>query len=193
MSDSIDIPDKALCTAIERELGKAAGSSISATKMTTLTHLGAGDADISDLTGLEHATNLRGLYLWGNKIERLDPLEKLTKLEELGVEGSLISNIEPLRDLTQLVRLRLNDNRISNIQPLRYLINLENLGLHGNDISDLSVLEQLTRLKDLEVDIHSMADLSHWGDLAKGAWLIQQHEVHRENKRFLRIHAKKFA
>ena len=64
----VSIPDPNLRAAIENALGKASGTTITTVDMTSLTRLEANNANISDLTGLEHATNLKELVLWGNDI-----------------------------------------------------------------------------------------------------------------------------
>ena len=64
----VDIPDPNLRTAIENALGKGAGDTITVEEMETLTEFRAEVADISDLTGLEGAINLTGLYLSNNDI-----------------------------------------------------------------------------------------------------------------------------
>ena len=52
----VDIPDPNLRAAIESALGKVSGATITIADMETLTKLEAGNANISDLTGLEFAT-----------------------------------------------------------------------------------------------------------------------------------------
>ena len=54
----VNIPDAKLRATIAAELGKASGATITKGKMRTLTSLNAQSAGISDLTGLEFATNL---------------------------------------------------------------------------------------------------------------------------------------
>ena len=49
----VDIPDSNLRTAIEKDLGKASGATITTEDMANLTGLRARFANISDLTGLE--------------------------------------------------------------------------------------------------------------------------------------------
>ena len=57
-AEVVEIPGPNLRTAIEGELGKDAGEPITVQEMATLTGLDAAEANISDLTGLEGATNL---------------------------------------------------------------------------------------------------------------------------------------
>ena len=59
--DAVNIPDTNLHAAIEKALSKASGTPITAAELATLTSLIAENANISDLTGLERATNLISL------------------------------------------------------------------------------------------------------------------------------------
>ena len=62
----VEIPDPNLRAKIEAALGKNSGEPITVEEMRTLTHLEAHAANISDLSGLEHATNLEVLSLHDN-------------------------------------------------------------------------------------------------------------------------------
>ena len=150
--------------------------------MVTLPHLEAKNANISDLTGLEGATNLKSLRLggnsisdiapvtgltnlkvlslWANSISDISPVEALTNLTELNLSGNLISDISPVADLNQLTWLHLQSNRISDIAALASLTNLTALRLDRNSISDISVLSRLIQLTELRLDRNSLTDLS---------------------------------
>ena len=167
----IDLPDPNLRAAIEKALGKAPGTTITATEMATLTRLEARNANISDLTGLEAATNLKSLWLDGeevaagtwrnsNPVSDLSPLAGLTNLTELLLDDNNITDISPLSGLTNLTNLGLSINNITNILPLVDLTNLEVLGLWRNSVSDLSPLAGLTKLTGLYLGENSASDLS---------------------------------
>ena len=178
----VDIPDPNLRAAIENKLVKAPGTPIAPAEMVTLTHLEARNANISDLTGLEGATNLKSLRLggnsisdiapvtgltnlkvlslWANSISDISPVEALTNLTELNLSGNLISDISPVADLNQLTWLHLQSNRISDIAALASLTNLTALRLDRNSISDISVLSRLIQLTELRLDRNSLTDLS---------------------------------
>ena len=70
----VKLPDPNLRAAVETLLGKASGATITTADMMTLTHLHARNIDISDLTGLESATNLTYLSLNDNNISDISPL-----------------------------------------------------------------------------------------------------------------------
>ena len=75
----VDIPDPNLRAAVEKALGKASGATITAADMTSLTRLEAPEAGISNLTGLESATNLTFLNFWKNSISDISRVAGLTQ------------------------------------------------------------------------------------------------------------------
>ncbi len=113
---------------------------------------------ISDLTGLEFATNLTHLHLNRFSISDLSPLSGLTNLVSLALGDNSISDIYPLSGLTNLRALHLEDNSISDIYPLSGLTNLTRLFLRNNSISDIS-LSGLTNLRELHLDYNSISDI----------------------------------
>ena len=147
--------------------------------METLTNLFSGydpDPDsfsagtVSDLTGLEFATNLKTLDLSWNNISDISPLAKLVNLTSLDLSDNNISDISPLAKLVKLETLYLGDgflggNNISDISPLANLVNLTALYLFDNDISDISALSGLTNLKYLDLSKNRISDFSPIQDL----------------------------
>ena len=166
-SPAVNIPDPNLRAAIESHLGKATGASITVADMETLTSLIARNANISNLTGLEHATNLGSLDLgWGsgtgnsNRVSNLSPLAELTNLRDLNLAANSLSNLSPLAGLTNLTRLVLDNNSISNLLPLAGLTNLTELVLYNNSISNVSSLSRLTNLTKLNLWGNELSDIS---------------------------------
>ena len=149
----VSIPDRGLRSAILRALGKSESddTQITESDMHDLRALQASGYGISDLTGLEHATNLGQLYLNDNKISDLSPIRKLARLGRLSLNNNNISDVEPLKDLERLRWLRLNDNRISSVASLDGLSKLKTLTLGNNRLSDVSPLEALP-LEELYLD-----------------------------------------
>ena len=171
----VDIPDPKLRAAIEMVLDKQAGDPISVDEMATLKQLTAKNAKVSDLTGLEHATNLISLdlgfeyvprhYRNSNSVSDLSPLVHLTNLTYLNLEQNDITDISPLSGLTNLTSLELIYNSISDISSLSGLTNLTSLELGVNRISDISSLSGLTNLTSLELIYNSISDISSLSDL----------------------------
>ena len=123
----IDIPDPKLRTKIEETLGKVSGAIITVDEMAGLTRLEARNANISDLTGLEFATNLTELYLGDKYVEG-----------QGHINNNSVKDLSPLAELTKLTRLVLNQNNIRDISPLAELTNLTWLDIGGNHLSNLS-------------------------------------------------------
>ena len=121
--------------------------------MLNLQGLSATKLGITNLTGLEYATNLRSLSIWGNNISDLTPLANLMGLTRLYIGGNLITDISPLANLTSLKRLGMIQNQITDINALASLVNLEYLRLAGNPITDVSPLVNLPKLSDVDTEI----------------------------------------
>ena len=171
----VTIPDANLRAKIEEALGKTSGARIMQAEMADLTELNASiyhyrsTRKITDLSGLEHASNLTRLHLQMNAVTDLSPLTRLTKLTSLGLgNNGAIVDISALAGLTHLRELWLSDNAIVDISALAGLTHLTRLSLRGNDtISDISAVSGLTHLRELGlgynaiVDISALAGLTH--------------------------------
>ena len=163
--ESVELPDPNLRTEIERELGRMSIAPITAADMESLTTLYADRADISDLTGLEAAINLKKLDLAVNNISDLSPLLELTNLTQLSLSQNELADISSLSGLTNLTQLDLLETGISDISSLSGLTNLTHLWLHYNSISDISSLSGLTNLILLRLDDNSISDISTLSEL----------------------------
>ena len=149
----VNILDDNLRAKIEDALGKASGATITAADMAKLTHLEARNANIGNLTGLEHATNLTTLNLYGERVEgRL-------------INSNSVSDISPVAGLTNLTSLALGHNSILDISPL-----LENTGLgsrsqvflNGNPLSYPSIKTHIPALQSrgVTVEFDDVTDLN---------------------------------
>ena len=132
---------------------------------TQLKSLGFPFQGISDISPLAELTELRELDLKGNQISDITPLTQLTELRELDLGGddfgkNEISDITPLAQLTQLTWLSLSGNRISDITPLTQLTELTSLSLSGNRINDITPLTQLTELTSLSLGGNQISDIT---------------------------------
>ena len=160
-SVDVKIADPNLERAIREELGLPVEVPITQLVMNQLTRLRASQSQISILTGLEHAVNLKMLSLWGNPISDLSPLANLTQLRGLDLGGCQVSDITPLANLTHLEWLTLHWNHlIVDISPLANLTQLTQLRLTGNRIVDVSPLSNLTMLEELWIANNYIIDFS---------------------------------
>ena len=186
-AQTVTIPDPNLRAVIEVALGKASGDTITRSDMAALTRLDARRANISNLTGMEHAinltsltlrgnpvsditslsglTNLTTLSLWDNSVSDITSLSGLTNLTWLNLGNNTISDITSLSGLTNLTTLFLYDNTISDITSLSGLTNLTILWLWGNTISDITSLSGLTNLTELSLSDNSISDISSLAEL----------------------------
>ena len=182
-SKAVSIPDVKLAAAIQKTLGLTAGQAITQLDMLRLTRLAASDQQITDLTGLSHATNLKDLFLINNRIKDIlplaslkqlrvlwllrckqigdiSPLSGLTQLQELHLQLNQIRDISPLAGLTRLQALWCGVNSIRDISPLANLKQLEELSLWDNRINNISALGRLTRLRSLSLSNNQISDVS---------------------------------
>ena len=125
----IEFSDANLAKAVRRALGLGTGDGVDILKipkaelekLTTL-RADSGSSEIVDLTGLEHASQLRELDLgYGNEITDLTPLAQLTQLTMLNLSNNDIRDLTPLAGLTQLKGLYISHNRKLDLTPLAHL------------------------------------------------------------------------
>jgi internalin A len=135
-TDSIAVvfPDENLEAAVRKALEKPE-EPLTRGDLKRLDELDAELAEIENLFGLEHATNLTELVFNNNQISDISPLASLTKLTELRLADNQISDISPLANLTNLTVLNLEYNQISDISTLASLTNLTMLDLRDNPLS----------------------------------------------------------
>ena len=143
----VEVPDPNLRQAIRETLSLLDGVPLTQLQILSLTNLEAGQRDITDLTGLQYATNLENLYLSENQIQDLTPLANLTNLIHLDLFLNIVESVEPLAGLIQLRTLNLFVNRIQDITPLANLTNLERLYIHENLVTDITPLQGLNLIE----------------------------------------------
>ena len=161
------IPDPNLAAALRSALSLGPNARITKQKMRKLTELRAKNSQITDLTGLEHATQLRTLSLGDNQISNLTPLAKLTALRGISLFRNRITNLKPLAKLTQLTWLDLGGNRIRNIAPLAGLTQLDWLYLWENQISNVRPLAKLIQLRELRLGGNQVNNINFLTGLTK--------------------------
>ena len=162
----VEIPDPNLRKAIRETLALPDEIPLNQQDMLRLTRLRAPKSQIADLTGLEHATHLTVLSVWGNPTSDLLPIAGLTQLKRLDLGGCQVSDITPLANLTELTYLTLHSNlRIIDITPLINLTQLTELRLSHNRIVDISPLASLTQLTELQLSHNQIVDISPLANL----------------------------
>ena len=167
----VHIPDLNLRAVIEEKLGKAPGASISTTDMARLTRIDADEREISDLTGLEHATRLERIEFRHNTISDLLPLAGLTQLNNIKLRGNRITDVSPLAELTNVDWLGLEANAITDLSPLKRLIKLNGIGISGNPVSNVSPLASLISLEGVAAWSTPISDFSPLARLPRLRWI----------------------
>ncbi len=188
MGEDVNFPDPALEAAVRVRLGIAAPTPITDVDMQSLRWLSYSNYESTDIdiTGLEYATNLEGLALYGN-VSDLTPITGLGALTELTLHRSSIENISPIATLPNIKSLNFADNYQMNLSILPSLTTvstlwlqdvpldglslissmtgLENLMLKRNQISEISPLTNLSSLSNLAVVGNPIADYSPLGEM----------------------------
>ena len=200
VSEETWMPDANLREAVREALDLAPGDVLTQEVLQRLTKLDASlpwgapvSVKASDLTGIEHATQLTSLGLGTNKVVDVSPLSGLTQLTRLDLSYNDIVDISVLSGLTQLTSLDLGGNDIVDISvlsgltqltllylwgnegvdigPLVGLTQLTSLNLRYNDIVDISVLSGLTQLTSLDLGLNDIVDISILSGLTQLTWL----------------------
>ena len=176
------LPDANLRTAVRSALSIADDAALTQQDMQDLTSFTARNSQISNITGLEHATALTVLDIRDNTVTDVNPLSALTHLELLRLKGNTLSDISPLSGLTNLTllnlrltgissvsalsglthleHLRVDDNSITDVEPLTSLTNLRRLWIAGNDLTNAHLLSSLTNLSTIDIRIPDSPETS---------------------------------
>lgn len=88
---NVSINDANLRALVNKALGRSALDSINRGHLVGLTSLDISNANISDLTGLEWATNLTALNASGNRILSVTPLSALKYLTQVNLSGNPVT------------------------------------------------------------------------------------------------------
>ena len=181
----VSFADSNLERAVRQKLKKPEGP-LTADDLASLTRLDVEEQSIKSLAGLEYATALDTLNLWGNEIEDVSPLSDLTNLTFLKLGDNQVADVSPLSSLTNLKWLSLWGNEVADVSPLSSLTKLNTLNLWGNEVADVSPLDGLTNLRWLNLGNNQVADVSPLDGLTNLDWLglvdnpISQNEVNKQ-------------
>ena len=162
---TVTFRDPSLANKVREALNLPAGAAIPKAKLARLTHLNASvygeGGSINNLTGLEHATQLKTLLLVNHRVSDLTPLAGLKRLETLDFASSFrLTDINPLKGLTNLRRLFLDgvgSRSPRDLTPLAGLKKLEDLALFRMALDDnaftplVPLLTGLTKLRRLDL------------------------------------------
>lgn len=180
------VPDAALRQALQSALGAdvpLTKSNVAQIQQLNLTYDG-----ITDLTGLEYATNLSIIDLTGNAMSDITALAKLPKLQDVSLrmnKATVLPDLTPLtstpikslnlvaddyglvpeklaalNQMTTLTSLEMQNTKVTSVPELGNLHQLRELGLAGNKLTDVSALAPLTQLTSLKVGSNQITDFT---------------------------------
>ena len=99
-------------------------------------------AELTNLSGLQHLSGLAILIVTHHKITTIDILRNLPHLKSLFLPNNSIISLEGIEELTGLEQLYVHCNKISSIKPIWRLINLREFYINDNCISSLDGLTE---------------------------------------------------
>ncbi|MEC9484729.1 MAG: hypothetical protein UMR38_02490 [Candidatus Izemoplasma sp.] len=144
--------------------------------LTSLTLIGQGFKDISEISALQ---NIQSLELRNTQVVSIDSFKNLSKISELILNNNAaLQSVEGVEEMTKLTSLDLSDNGIVNIEGLDNLINLESLILRNNDIYELPAITQLYKLETLDV---SNNNIQQFGDSLTGLSNLREFNAENNN------------
>jgi hypothetical protein len=161
----VAVPDGALDAAIRTRLATPSGD-LTCTDLALLGWLVADEAGIATLEGLQYATNLSYLSLWGNDVSDLTPLAGLTGLTGLNVDRNPLDGTDALAGLVELTYLSVGGTGITDLGVVAAMTELELLYAWSNAIDDLSPLAGLERLELVDVSDNQLSDVAPVATLA---------------------------
>ena len=166
--EPVVFPDEGLKAAVEDELrisDPTPTDMLSLTRLICINRFDKRHLGISDLEGLQYATNMMKLVLRLQQISGISILSELINLRHLDLSQNLyISDISPLSTLDNLAHLDMHSNSISDLNGLSGLNNLGTLILRGNAVTDISPISGLKSLQWLDIsgniNLRDISDLS---------------------------------
>ncbi len=183
LPEVVQVPDAVLKDQIRQTLGLEAGEEVTEENILLLTELVldaetdlAGNLnELSDLTGLEAATNLTYLHLGYTSVSDLSPLAGLEKMGYLRINNTPVTDLSPLSGYTQLTYFNANTaTGITDISPLSGNTGLKEIILRSVPFGDegMATLANFVNLYRINMRSTGVTDLTVLGELmAKGALL----------------------
>ena len=144
------MPDANLRTAVKRSLGGKKG--LTQEQMLDLIELKAAGRNITDITGLEHATNMTIVRLSRNSLSDISALSGLRHLQVLRLDAMNLSHLNDLTNFRDAREIFVRDNQITDVSPLLGLSNLKTLRISGNNLVNAHLLRQLN-LNFIDIEI----------------------------------------
>lgn len=161
--DNVNIPDAVFKQYLNNLLGQASTANITEAQMDSLTSITLKDINVTDLTGIEYAHNLKYLTINNIEVTNFSSISGLDKLEQLRILGDTITsdeipNLSGLTDLT-LLDLSHSAHDDSILTKINQLPNVTRIDLSYNGaITDIMPLKNMPELTNLNVQFCGIHD-----------------------------------
>lgn len=144
-------------TAVEEDLLHSIG------EISTLTELTLSGCDITSITELEDARNLKLLDLTDNAIRNISSISLMQDLETLRLARNAVTDVSALAVLSKLSVLDISYNSITALDPITSVKTLTWLNAQNNQLSQINGFDQLTGLTYLSLASNTITDVSLLG------------------------------
>lgn len=156
-TQEVSITDSNLNVAIHTALNQPGGA-LTDLVLSELTTLNVHAGTVSNLAGLQWATNLVDLHLKLGGTTNLDGLAMLAGLRSLNIESGSLVDCSVIATLTNLTSLTLKCGQVTNLGFLTGLSKLESLTLKAGTGSSFAPLSGLTNLLVLDLSNNTIGD-----------------------------------
>ncbi|EDH0917136.1 class 1 internalin InlK [Listeria monocytogenes] len=170
--DNVNIPDSTFKAYLNGLLGQASTANITEAQMNSLTYITLANINVTDLTGIEYAYNIKDLTINNIHATNYNPISGLSNLERLRIMGTDVTSdkIPNLSGLTSLTLLDLShsshdDSILTKINTLPKVTSID-LSYNGA-ITDIMPLKTLPELKSLNIQYDGVHDYRGIEDFPK--------------------------
>ncbi|HSG98441.1 MAG TPA: leucine-rich repeat domain-containing protein, partial [candidate division Zixibacteria bacterium] len=158
-NEVVVIPDANLEAVLRADIGKPTGD-LMVLDLALLDKLNGRNANITDLTGLEHCHSAYYLELDYNNVSDLTPVGNLRNLLYLDIGKNQLTDLSPLTNLPKISRIDIWGNSVSDLSPVANFTTLSQLYVNNCPITDLSPVAALVNLSALTADETGVTDYS---------------------------------
>ena len=115
--------------------------------------------NITNLSGLEYATNLEFVDLSNNALTNIDALASCTELQYVDISNNSITSIAALANATKMFILVADYNNITSVSVIAGLDRLVTVSFAGNEIADISALQNMDSLRSVNFNSNDIANI----------------------------------
>ncbi|EAC7032078.1 class 1 internalin InlK [Listeria monocytogenes] len=170
--DNVNIPDSTFKAYLNGQLGQASTANITEAQMDSLTYITLENINVTDLTGIEYAHNIKDLTINNIHATNYNQISGLSNLERLRIMGADVTSdkIPNLSGLTNLTLLDLShsahdDSILTKINTLPKVTSID-LSYNGA-ITDIMPLKTMPELKSLNIQFDGVHDYRGIEDFPK--------------------------